>query len=60
MLLLASLFEEVEQSAGNSCSDGAFSLEIELSGGHVRINNRNEGGAVVKIALRNRREHERS
>jgi hypothetical protein len=29
-------------------------------GARVCINNRNEGGAVVKIAVRNRREDERS
>jgi hypothetical protein len=34
--------------------------EIELSGARVCINKRNEGGAVVKIAVRNRREDERS
>ena len=45
---------------GLSCVVLNATLEIELSDANVCINNRNEDGAVAKIALRNRRDDERS
>jgi signal transduction histidine kinase len=45
---------------GNGLGLAVTKAIVDLHGGRICINNRNEGGVVVTLALRNRREHERT